>query len=320
MDSSVRRFAGEARLASPGDINSKGRIVKMLVPRKQIFKWLCIGLAGALVLAAGSCSTLSQLSNIQKPTLSVADVRFTGMSFDAVDLAFDVKIRNPNQLSATLAGFDYDFKINDNSFLKGQQEKKLAIEALGESTVEVPLTLNFKDIYQTFATLKEQDSSAYQMDLGLDFDLPVLGKTRIPVSKTGFLPMIKLPALKIASVKVNQMGLGGADLELNLEIDNPNGFGVLAKNLNYDFSVNGQSWVKGIAPEQVRIAEKGQSLIRIPISLDLLSMGQAALQLLSGNQTVDYAFQGKMDLDTSLPAFKNINFPISKSGQLKITR
>lgn len=292
----------------------------MLFQGNQTFKKIGAGLAGVLVFAAAGCSTLSQLSNIQKPTLSVAEVRFTGISFDAVDLAFEVKIHNPNQLSATLAGFDYDFKINDNSFLKGQQDRKLVIEALGESTVEVPLTLNFKDMYQTFATLKEQDSAAYRMDFGLDFDLPVVGKTHIPVSKTGFLPMIKLPALKIASVKVNQIGLGGADLELNLEIDNPNAFGVLAKNLNYDFSVNGQSWVKGIALEQVRIAQKGQSLIRIPISLDLLSMGQTALQLLSGNQTVEYAFQGKMDLDTSLPALQHVNLPISKSGQLKITR
>lgn len=292
----------------------------MFFQRRQKFNRVCFTLMGAFILFLGGCSTVSQLAKIQKPALSVEGVRFTGMNFDAVDLAFDVKISNPNQLSATLAGFDYDFKINNNSFLKGQQEQELAVAALGESIMEVPLTLNFKDLYQTFTSLKNQDSSAYQMDLGLDFDLPVLGKTRVPVSKKGFLPMIKLPAVKIASLKVNQMGLGGADLELNLEIDNPNAFSVLAKNLNYDFSVNGQSWVKGIAAEQVRIAEKGQSLVRIPVSLDLLSMGQAALQLLSGNQVVDYAFQGKMDVDTSLPMGKNINLPISKSGQLKITR
>lgn len=276
--------------------------------------------AGLMLLYLLSCSTFRKLAKVQKPKVSVDNVRFTGISFDDIGLAFDVKIDNPNQLSAKLAGFDYDLHINDASFLKGQQDSELNIEAMGQSTLEVPLTLNFKDLYKTYRSLQNQDSSEYKIDLGLDFDLPVLGKTRIPVSKKGFVPLIKLPTVKVASLKVQKMGLSGADLDLKLQIDNPNAFNLLASNLNYNFSVNGQSWVKGTSPENIRVDEKGESIMSIPISLDFFSLGQTALQLLSGDQSINYSFQGNVDLNTSMPMLKQFKLPIDKSGQLDLSR
>lgn len=292
----------------------------MKLKRKSLFRSGGAAAVCLFLIYWFGCSTVQKLANIQKPKVSVEKMRFTGISFEDIDLAFDVKIDNPNDLSAKLAGFDYDLQLNNASFLKGEQSSELNIEALGQSTLEVPLTLNFKDVYKTFQSLGSQDSSEYQIDLGLNFDLPVLGQTRIPVSKKGFLPLIKPPALKISSLKVQKMGLSGADLELKLEIDNPNAFSLLASNFNYDFAVNNQSWVKGTSPEQIRIAEKEKSFMAIPISLDFFSMGQAALQLLSGNQAVEYAFRGNVDVNSSLPLLKEIRLPIEKTGQLNITR
>jgi LEA14-like dessication related protein len=286
-------------------------------------KWL----SGAVIISLFalfaiyvSCSTVKNLANIQEPKVSVDKVRFTGLSFEDVDLAFDVKIDNPNQLSATLAGFDYDLKINDASFLQGQQTSDMTIAATSASNLEVPLTLNFKDLYNTFNSLKNQDSSAYKMDLGLTFNLPILGKTRIPVSKQGYLPMVKLPSLKVSSLKIKKMGLTSADLELNLEIDNPNAFNLIADNLNYNFAVNDQSWVQGTLPKQVQISEKGSSSLSIPLSVNFLNLGQTALQILSGNQEVNYSFQGNVDLDSALPMFNQVKLPIDKSGEVNIIK
>lgn len=287
---------------------------------KSILRLSLLSGAGLILFHLLSCSTIQQMAKVQKPNVSVDNVRFTGISFDDIDLAFDVKIDNPNQLSAKLAGFDYDLHINEASFLKGQQASELNIEAMGQSTLEVPLTLNFKDLYNTYQSLQNQDSSEYKIDLGLNFDLPVLGKTRIPVSKKGFVPLIKMPTVKVSALKVQKMGLTGADLDLQLQIDNPNAFNLLASNLKYDFSVNGQSWVKGTSPENIRVDEKGKSTMSIPISLDFFSLGQTALQLLSGSQSINYSFRGNVELNTSLPMLKQFKLPIDKSGQLDVIK
>ncbi len=279
-------------------------------------------LLGLMILSgvAFRCATLQQFANIQQPMVDIQNVRLTGMSFEALDLAFDLKITNPNPISATLAGFDYDFQIGDASFLKGNQEKQLTLQAKGESMLEIPLTLNFKDLYSTFQTLKNQDSSAYKLICGLSFNLPVLGPTRIPVSKSGSLPNLKLPDISIGSLKLNKISLTSADLELKLNLKNANTFSLLLNQLNYDFAVNGKTWVKGLTQKQMEVKEKGESSIAIPISLNFLEMGSAIYQMITGNQKLNYQLKGNVDLKSSLQLLGQVSLPLDHVGEINISR
>ena len=290
---------------------------------KSFNKNLLLPLIGGLILMLMQlfgCATLQQLANIQQPTVDVQNVRFTGMSFDALDLAFDLKITNPNPISASLAGFEYDFQIADASFLKGNQDKQLTLQANGESILEIPLTLNFKDLYNTFQALKNQDSSAYKLVCGLSFNLPVLGPTRIPVSKSGSLPNLKLPDVSIGSLKLNKISLTGADLDLKLNVKNANTFSFLLNKLNYDFAVNGKTWVKGLSQNQMQVKEKAESAIAIPISLNFLEMGTAIYQMINGNQKLNYQLKGNVDLNSSLPMLGQVSLPLDRVGEINISR
>jgi len=279
----------------------------------------CIGISIVFVFIL-SCATLQQIAKVQEPKVDVQNVRFTGMSFEAIDLVFDLNIENPNPIGAKLAGFDYDFFLNENSFLKGQQNTQIDIEALGQSSVEIPLTLNFKDIYNTYQSLKNQDSTVYKIACGLSFDLPILGPTRIPVSKTGKLPMLKLPDVKMGSLKLNKVTFSSADLELKLKVDNPNTFNFLLNSLNYDFAVNGKTWAKGITQNQMQIQEKGESTISIPISLNFMQMGRTIYEIVTGNQTLNYQLKGDLDLNSSLPLLGQVSLPLDRVGEINISR
>lgn len=266
------------------------------------------------------CATVQQLAKIQKPTISVERANITSLNFESVGLAFDLKVFNPNKLAVTLAGFDYDFLLNDASFLKGKQDTVQTIKAQGESILQIPIRLTFKNLYQTFQGLKSQDSTAYKLNCGLNFNLPILGKTRVPVSKSGFLPLPKLPKIKVQSVKLNKLGFTGADLLLNLQLDNPNAFRVFLNKLNYNFTVGGQSWVSGLLNRQQEVGAKGKNILSIPISLNFLKMGKTALQLLQGNKSLDYKLDGDMNLRTSLPMIGKVKIPVRKSGKVNLQR
>lgn len=273
-----------------------------------------------LILLIIGCAALQEFAQVQKPTLKFQKVRFTGMSFETVDLAFDVKITNPNPLSASLAGFDYDFQIDGASFLSGQQPTQLTIAANAESELEIPLTLKFKDLYQTYQSLKNRDSSAYKIDTGLMFNLPVLGKTRVPVSHEGHLPLIKLPDVKLGSLKLKNISFTGADLELKLNIDNPNNFNLLMNKLDYNFSINGTTWAKGLTQNTMNIKEKGESAITIPVSLSFSKMGRTIYNVIMGNEKLNYDLKGNLDVNSSLPLLGQVNLPIDQSGQINILR
>ncbi|MBN1893115.1 LEA type 2 family protein [bacterium] len=279
-----------------------------------------IQVPAAVLLLLSGCAEVQQLLNVQKPALAVDRVRLTSLSLDAVGLVLDVAIQNPNAMAVNLAGFDYDFKLNALSFVKGNQNKPLEIPAKGSGKIEIPVTLGFREIYNTYQSLKDTDSTDYSIAAGLSFNLPVLGPVRVPVSAGGQLPLIKIPKVSVTSLRLNRMGLTGADLELNLSVENPNAFSFVMNALKYDFSVNGLTWMKGSRTQAVSMNKKGKAQVTIPVSLNLLQMGETVIQLLRGGSDLNYQLDGNLDLKAALPLLGSVSLPLDLSGSVPLTR
>lgn len=275
----------------------------------------------ALILSA--CSALNALiggANIKRPEVSFVDAKLSKLSFDTADFVFDLKIQNPNSVGVKLAGFDYDFMINNNSFIKGDQQKELEIKAQGEETIQFPLSLTFIDLYQTFQSLKDQGESSYLINFGFSFNLPVLGVVRVPVSKEGKFPLLKLPKISLETFKLKGINISGADLVLTLRLKNPNIFSMILENMQYKLDVNGSKWVSGNMASNVQVKENDESLVEIPISLNFLEVGRSVYQLVNSDRELNYQFGGSLDLMTSLPILGKVDLPFSLSGQTKLLK
>ncbi|NOQ97403.1 MAG: hypothetical protein GQ561_04490 [Calditrichae bacterium] len=266
------------------------------------------------------CSTLKELASIQKPTVTLDHVQVTGLTFDDISLKFDIAIDNPNQLSVNLAGFDYDFLLNDQSFIQGQQSDELSIQAQSRSIVELPVDLVFKDIYKSYQNLKNLDSTDYQLKVGLLFDLPVLGQTKIPVSMKGRFPLIKIPTLAIESLHLTNLNLFSANLQLNIRLDNPNSMSLLLNKINYKFKVNGIEWISGLNENPQMIEQNAKSILEIPIRLNFMQIGQTAYNLVSGTSSVNYNLDGFLNFGSSGGLIQNQNVTFNQSGTMPIQR
>lgn len=275
-----------------------------------------------LLIIAGGCQTIKDLANtIRKPSLTVEDVRVTGFNFQEMELTYDIRIENPNPVALQMMRYDYDMQLNGHSFIKGDQTEQLKIEASGASVFEVPMTLNFLDIYQTVTGLaKNDDQTTYRFLSHLTFDLPVLGATEIPVKKQGTIPLLKLPSLSISNVRVNNLSLSGADVNLKLRFDNPNGFGMKINQLNYNLVVNGNQWVDGSALDDVTIRKNGMTELNIPISLNIAQIGMSAYRILSGSQPLDYQLKGNVAFNALHELLGSSTFSFNRSGEIAVSR
>ncbi len=273
------------------------------------------------IIALTGCATVRDIAGTLKPGVRLKDVHLDSLSFDAAKLLIDVDIENPNPLvPISLAGVDYNLKINDISFLKGQQPHELRIDPLGATVFQIPVTLNYKNLYDTFQSLRNQDVTAYNIDCGLSFDLPGLGLARVPLSTSGEFPAVKVPSISVEGLKVKKVNVAGADLELQLRMNNPNAFDLLLNRFDYELHVNGKPWATGMGLNQVPVGSKGKSAITIPISMDFAQIGFTVYQMLSGGEEFDYAFTGKLDVGSSLPLLQQTTLPFNTSGKLNIHR
>ncbi len=286
----------------------------------MLFGIIAILLTSTMVL--NSCSIINGLvkERVKEPKVDFLDAKISGLSLEAVDLLFDLKIYNPNNIGVKLAKFDYDLLLNGNPFVNGNQNKGIEIPSLGEENIQLPLTLKYSDIYRTFQNLREEGLSNYQMKFGLSFDVPVLGAIRIPVSKSGELPMIKIPKISFGALRLDKLNLTGADLKLSLKLNNPNIFSMILSKMQYDFKINGLNIVSGLTEKSMQISEKGESMIEIPVSVDFLTAGRSVYQIINGDKALNYQFGGNLDLTSSLPLLGKVNLPFSLSGSTNIIK
>jgi LEA14-like dessication related protein len=153
----------------------------------------------------------------------------------------------------------------------------------------------------------------------LKFDAPVIGTVSVPVAHEGELPMVHLPSVGIDSASFKKLSLTGADIALKLKVTNPNAFNLLLNKMTYTLGVNGATWASGTTTKPVAVKEKGDSIIEIPVSLNLLAM-KNVYTLLTSDEPLKYDLKSSLDLGTSNPLMKQITLPLSRKGEFKIPR
>lgn len=285
------------------------------------FRVIGVLAVAAAALSSSGCESLrGVVDGMHKPEVRVASTELEALSFSGLTLRFDVEIENPNPIGISLAGFDYELQIEGNSFVSGEVDERIAVEARGSSIVPLPVELAFENIVNAFSQLEGQEEAAYQLSSGFSFDLPMLGRVRIPVQKAGTFPILRRPRLEVVSLRLNQISLSGADLSLDLELSNRNDFKVFIQALDYRFRVDGRDWVSGMRQERVRLSEYGSARMTIPIELDFAAVGRSVYQLLLGGESLMYSLEATLDVGTSLRALEKACLPFALNGQLRIQR
>jgi len=244
-------------------------------------------------------------------------IRLTGLDFEGIDLAFDVKVDNPNPVGISLAGLDYDLKLLGSRFMQGNQPMGLKVAAKGSSQVEVPMRLGFQQLLSTYQQLKSTNQAGYELDLGMGFDMPVLGRVRVPVSYKGEMPVPKMPDVKLRSLDVQQLTMSGAKLLLEVQVDNPNSFSLLLNRLNYNLKLNGFDVGSGLLEKSVNIKQGGQGVFGLPVSLDFAQAGKGLYSALLG-KGISYDLSGSMNAASSNPILKGFTIPLDKQGSVQL--
>jgi LEA14-like dessication related protein len=147
-------------------------------------------LAAALLVLSG-CA-LNSLARMESPTVDVTGVKLLGTSLAGADVLVQLRVDNPNDVALTLDGISYKLRLNEQPLLNGQYDKQVQIAPSGRTAVELPLTIQFVDLYRVIQTLQNKKNPEYALDADLRFAIPVLGEVSVPVTQTGKVPVDRL--------------------------------------------------------------------------------------------------------------------------------
>lgn len=267
-------------------------------------------------LVTVSCSTLRDAADVREPNVSFQSMSIDRITFEGVTLLFDFEVDNPNRFGVSAEQYNYEFFINDRSFITGVQEDPLQIGRESSHTIQVPVALTFSEVYETFGSMARQDSMSYALSAEVEFDMPVIGRRKVPVQATGEIPVPKMPRITVGDFNVNEISLNGADVEVEFNVMNPNPFSITFANAAYELTVNGREWVDTTLGETVRVEGSERRTIKIPIRLNSSQLGSAMFDIMSGNTTFNYDLKGSADITADLEGFRGWQtFPFDLSGR-----
>ncbi|MBO6524623.1 MAG: LEA type 2 family protein [Balneolaceae bacterium] len=267
-----------------------------------------------------SCSELKELADAQKPTISVDDFRISGLSLQDIELTFDLQIDNPNPVAVTLSSYDYDLQIENSSFVKGSQPLNTTIPSKGRNNVSVPVIFTFKELYNTFTSINSKNEGAYAFIANVQINVPVLGLIEVPIEKNGTFPVVKAPTISVANFSLKDISFTKADIEVELNVANPNTFGLILNQLDYGVDIDGLSTISGEIIDRIEIGGNESQTFKIPASFSFADLGLAAYNALTSDDPFEYNLTGSANIGATLPFFESSSFNFDKTGVVDILR
>ncbi|HCT53050.1 MAG TPA: hypothetical protein DF712_11380 [Balneola sp.] len=282
----------------------------------KYFKYPLLFALFAIILP--SCSALKDLASIRKPELSVTKVSISDASLRDLELTFDIEVDNPNNVAIEVASYDYDFLISDNTFVSGSQSLNSQISSSAKSIIQIPVRFTYSELFETFSDIKDKDENGYELKSTIGIELPFLGFTEVPLQRSGTFPVIKAPKISASRLSVKDISFASADLELILNIDNPNAFGVSLSDMEYNITINGLESISGKSNNLIQIDEKSSGIISVPVSLNFIQLGRSAYNLIKSDQPLEYSLSGNSNVSATLPFFEPSYYSFDRSGTVNI--
>ena len=272
-------------------------------------------LISAFMLFTG-CASVKSLVDMQKPDAKVSGVSLSSLSLTDVTLLVDVDVSNPNAIELKAADFDLALSIDGQKLAAiSEPDMGIAIPANGMKTVQFPLTFTFKEVAAAVGGLKGKNVLDYSVDGKVKVDVPILGQVSMPVSFNDVLPVPKLPVIRFKGVKLDSIDWSGAEMTLDLDVTNPNMFGVDLNSLTFQLNADGRELSKG-SLSQVNLSEGETESIKVPVSFSLTSMGISLFRLLSSGDSINVNLTGVADILPDLGIWKPEPLTFDASQQL----
>ena len=264
------------------------------------------------VLVAG-CATVQQtLQDLtsQRPTARVAGVRLTDIDLQSVQLVFDVDIQNPYGFDLPLLDVDYALAAYGNGFLEGTTDLQGLVPAGLHKTIGLPVRVDLVGLVRTVSSVRPGDVVPYDAELGLRVDIPGATPLRLPLQKSGELPVPRVPNMRVASLDWSEMSLTRVAGALRVDVDNTNAFPFELSTLRYDLQLGGTRVAQGATRQALQLDPAQSGTLRIPLDFAPAELGIALVNVLA-RERVDYAFSGSLSIDTP---FGRIELPFAESG------
>jgi len=127
---------------------------------------------------------------------------------------------------------------------------------------------------------------------------------------------LKEPDVRLERVLVRDVGLRGGNLDLLVEVDNPNAFDLRGTEVELGFDVEGSHVGDVRYDDEFSVDKGGRTTLTLPLRFEWAGVGSALRTALSSGE-IPYEMKGQIRLQTPWGAH---SVPFTREGRAPLTR
>lgn len=275
-------------------------------------------LTSVALIGCAKGSGIPGLGGIEKylPTVKFDKFNVKNLTFEKIDSVFVFDVRNNVPIKIPLGSFSWNLDLADNSFLKGNNANGFTLQPNASSKLRIPVSAVFKDLISAIAGLSGKDTVPFALHGKMGFKTP-LGDIKLPYNSRGDFPVLRIPKVQIAKLRVDKMDLLGhtARLALDLNVSHEQASAMKFLEFNYAFKLGGKSLVKGLVHSLADVPNGQTEKVTIPIDIDLLAAGSTIVSAITNHGKMEVGLDANMNVKTP---FGDVPFKIANLSSLKI--
>jgi LEA14-like dessication related protein len=273
----------------------------------------------ALLLAAllAGCETIpSVVEAVPKPGARIVGANLRNLTFEKVDLVFDVEVSNPYSVGLPLAGLAYSISSGDRAIVRGNLKPSGSIPARDSQIIQVPAIVQFAAAAKTLGSVRPGSVLPYRADLTLTLNAPVLGPVDVPLSQSGELPIPAMPQISLTSFDIARLSLDQVKANAKIQLRNSNSFAIDLSKVDLDLLLGGREIARTSFANTAKLAPGNAVTMYVPLTFSPRALGAELFNLLRGDKAA-YSLSGS--LETGTP-YGPLSLPFKASGTTPIAK
>jgi LEA14-like dessication related protein len=238
---------------------------------------LRIAAVAALTTLAG-CAGLGGIlrQGVQTPEVSVVSAAPTGVDFEGLTVAVDLRVVNPNPIGLRARGFAWQVDVEGGRVASGDAPGGITLPANGAATSRVNARLRFADLANLVKLAERRENVGFKVAGQVAVETPI-GPIDVPWSWTGDLPVPRLPRVELGGIRVGRQSFTETELVVRLRVENPNAFPLPAASVKLDVELAGERVAQAATEQLPTLGAGGAATLEVPLRMSLLGAGRALL-------------------------------------------
>lgn len=288
-------------------------------------KWLIALVIVALIVAGvwywwrSPNSAIKQEAEKLKPELQVTSLNITDIDEDKISATSKITLSNNLPIEVKTNRLDYAIYVDSSKIIEDSYSKPITIRSKDTTTISLPMEVMFRKIGAVFKKFDERnvDSADYSIRTSFQVDVPIAGERVFNMNFSKRLPAMKPLKVKMGDVDLGKFGFKETEVDMVVNVTNPNSFPVKMKDGKYRFSIDDdENVMQGVMEKLINIAPHSTEPVAMHVDMKTMKVPKLGWKMLFDKKDTRFKMNFSSKLVSENGMLKDSKMNVNMSGTL----